>query len=42
MVYGVPLVIGAKKGLPNFNKFGLQNNIQVTRKLQFRRRPPGR
>jgi hypothetical protein len=41
MVYGIPIVIGAKKGLPNMNKFGLQNDIQVTRKLQFRRQPAG-
>jgi hypothetical protein len=40
MIYGIPLVIGAKKGFPNFNKFGLQNDIQVVRKLQFRK-PPG-
>jgi hypothetical protein len=37
MVWGVPLVIGAKKGLPNFNKFSLQTQVQVTRKLQFHR-----
>jgi len=33
-VYGVPWIIGAKKGFPNFNKFGLQNVVQITRKLQ--------
>jgi hypothetical protein len=38
MVWGVPLVIGAKKGLPNFNKFALQTQVQVTRKLQFHRK----
>ena len=37
MVWGVPLVIGAKKGLPNFNKFAMQTQVQVTRKLQFHR-----
>ena len=37
MVYGIPLVIGAKKGLPNFNKLGGQTLVQVTRKLQLRR-----
>jgi hypothetical protein len=37
MVYGVPLVIGAKKGLPNFNEFAMQSQVQVTRKLQFHR-----
>lgn len=37
MVWGIPLVIGARKGLPNFNKFALQTQVQVTRKLQFHR-----
>jgi hypothetical protein len=37
MVWGIPLIIGAKKGLPNFNKFSLQTQVQVTRKLQFHR-----
>ena len=39
MVYGIPLIIGAKKGFPNFNKFALQNDITVTRKLHFHRAP---
>ena len=33
MLYGVPLVIGAKKGLPNFNQFAMETLIQVTRRL---------
>jgi hypothetical protein len=37
MVQGIPLVIGAKKGLPNFNQFVLQNAVTVTRKLNFHR-----
>jgi hypothetical protein len=37
MVYGVPLVIGAKKGFPNFNKLAMQTQVQVARKLQFHR-----
>ncbi|MCX6924612.1 MAG: hypothetical protein NT154_15560, partial [Verrucomicrobia bacterium] len=37
MVWGVPLVIGAKKGLPNFNKFAMQTHVQVTRKVQYHR-----
>ena len=36
-VYGVPWIIGAKKGFPNFNKFSMQNVVQITRKLQIRR-----
>jgi hypothetical protein len=37
MVCGVPLVIGAKKGFPNFNEFAMHSQIQVVRKLQFHR-----
>ena len=36
-IYGVPWIIGAKKGLPNFNQFYLINAAQVTRKLQIKR-----
>ena len=36
-VYGVPWIIGAKKGFPNFNKFALQDVVQITRKLQIKR-----
>ncbi len=38
MVYNVPLVIGAKKGFPNFNEFAMQTLVQVSRKLQFTRK----
>jgi hypothetical protein len=34
-VYGVPWVIGAKKGLPNFNQLELMTAAQVTRKLEI-------
>jgi hypothetical protein len=37
MVYGFPVVIGAKKGHPNFNEFAMETMIQITRKLEFRR-----
>lgn len=37
MVCGVPLIIGVKKGYPNFNKFGLENTITATRILSFHR-----
>ena len=37
MVYGIPAVVGARKGLPNFNEFSMETTIQVTRKLEFRR-----
>ena len=42
LAYGVPLVIGAKKGLPNFNEFAGQSAVQVTRKLEFRRGANGK
>lgn len=41
MVYGVPLVVGAKKGFPNFNELGMQTAIQISRKLEFRRQNAG-
>lgn len=34
-VYGVPVVVGAKKGFPNFNEFMLQSVSTVTRRLQL-------
>ncbi len=33
-VYGVPWVIGAKKGLPNFNAFSVESAFQLLRKLE--------
>ena len=39
-VYGVPWIIGARKGFPNFNKLGSENVIQVIRKMQVRRKSP--
>ncbi len=40
-VYGVPWVIGAKKGLPNFNEFAMQSIFQITRKLEVVRPSQG-
>jgi len=34
-VYGLPWVIGAKKGFPNFNEFSMENPLTVSRKLTF-------
>ena len=34
-IYGVPWIIGAKKGLPNFNELALAAYPQITRKLQI-------
>lgn len=39
MISGVPLVIGAKKGFPNFNEFAMQTHLAVMRLLEFRRDP---
>ena len=36
-VYGVPWIIGAKKNLPNFNEFSMQDVVQMTRLLQVTR-----
>ena len=36
-VYGVPWIIGAKKGFHNFNQFTMQNVVVVERKLQVTR-----
>jgi hypothetical protein len=36
-IYGIPWVIGVKKGLPNFNGFELDNTLFIERKLQFTR-----
>ena len=35
MVKGIPLIIGARKGFPNFNELELRTKIEVTRKLEF-------
>ncbi len=36
-VYGVPWIIGAKKGFPNFNEFSMLTLVGVTRKLEVTR-----
>jgi hypothetical protein len=36
-VFGVPLIIGAKKGFPNFNQFAMQSAFGLGRKLQVTR-----
>jgi len=37
MVAGVPLIIGAKKGYPNFNELAMETQVFVSRLLEFRR-----
>lgn len=34
-VWGIPWIIGAKKGLPNFNELCLSNQLGVSRKITF-------
>lgn len=33
-IYGVPWIIGAKKGFPNFNEFATESAFRLTRKLE--------
>jgi hypothetical protein len=33
-VYGVPWIVGAKKGFPNFNAFSIESAFQLVRKLE--------
>lgn len=40
MVSGIPLIIGAKKGFPNFNELAMQTEVSVSRLLEFRRNSP--
>jgi hypothetical protein len=39
IVYGIPLVIGARQGLPNFQEFAMLSAVTATRELQFVRAP---
>jgi hypothetical protein len=36
-IFGVPWILGAKKGFPAFNQFSMVNQAQVTRKLEVAR-----
>jgi hypothetical protein len=36
-VYGVPWIIGAKKGFPNFNQFSMEEVVGIERRLQVTR-----
>jgi len=40
-IYGVPWIIGAKKGFPNFNEFSMENSLAVTCRLQLTRMTNG-
>ncbi len=37
LIFGVPPVVGARKGLPNFNEFQTECLFTLTRKIQLRR-----
>jgi hypothetical protein len=39
-VYGVPWIVGAKKGFPNFNELAMDCAFQITRKLEVTRPSP--
>lgn len=41
LIYGVPLVIGARKGLPNFNEFAMDARFTVKRYLELVKSGPG-
>lgn len=40
LALGVPLVLGAKKGLPNFNELAVETSVYLERRLQLRRLTP--
>ena len=35
LVAGTPVILGARKGYPNFNEFGVQSIFSLTRRLEF-------
>jgi hypothetical protein len=37
MVYNIPLIIGAKRGLPSFDEFSMDTQVQAARKLIYHR-----
>ena len=39
-IFGVPWIVGAKKGFPNFNELAMDNSFMLTRKLQVTRPDP--
>ena len=39
-VLGIPWVIAAKKGLPNFNEYGVLTTLEMTRKLEINKTAP--
>jgi hypothetical protein len=41
LIYGLPLVIGARKGLPNFNEYAMDTRFTLERKLELIKPSPG-
>lgn len=41
LIFGVPLVVGARKGLPNFNEHAMETVFTLTRKVQLVKSAPG-
>jgi len=41
LVFGVPLVVGAVKGLPNFNEYSMDSVFTMTRRLELVKSAPG-
>ena len=37
-IHGVPWIVGAKKGLPNFNEYSVESIVQVSRRLEVNKR----
>jgi hypothetical protein len=40
LVSGIPLVLGARKGFPNFNEFEFQTTVVASRKMELVKRSP--
>ena len=40
-IYGVPYIIGAKKGFPNFNEFSFEYISQITRRVEINKKAAG-
>lgn len=41
LLFGFPPILGAKKGLPNFNEFSMETAVQITRKVELMKSAPG-
>jgi len=41
LIFGVPLVIGARKGLPNFNEYSMESVFTLSRRIELIKSSPG-